>query len=137
MTLEPPERANKVLNKAIQEISAKKRAHVEARNYGAITDTEVGENHGMRPFQAARLQPVRPEDPTINLENICGLDDTDDNTDELRESGGTRARPQPRKPSTDEVEAHKIDHYPFRSWCRYCALAATTEDRLRITMKCQ
>ena len=31
MTSEPPERANKVLNKAIQEISAKKRANVEAR----------------------------------------------------------------------------------------------------------
>ena len=40
MTLEPPERANKVLNKAIQAISAKKRANVEARDYGAVTDTE-------------------------------------------------------------------------------------------------
>ena len=40
MTLELPERANKMLNKAIQEISAKKRAAVEARDYGAITDTE-------------------------------------------------------------------------------------------------
>ena len=36
MTLEP-ERANKVLNKAIQEISARKRANVEARDNGAIT----------------------------------------------------------------------------------------------------
>ena len=37
----------------------------------------------------------------------------DDNADELGESGGLRARPQPRKPSTQEVEAHMIDHYPF------------------------
>ena len=28
----------------------------------------------------------------------------DDNADELGESGGMRARPQPRKPSTQEVE---------------------------------
>ena len=40
MTLEPPERANKVLNKAIQEISAMKRASVQARDSGAVTDTE-------------------------------------------------------------------------------------------------
>ena len=40
MTLEPPERANEVLNKAIREINAKKRANVEARDYGAITDPE-------------------------------------------------------------------------------------------------
>ena len=39
MTLEPPERTNKMLNKAIHEISAKERAAVEAR-HGAITDNE-------------------------------------------------------------------------------------------------
>ena len=40
VTLEPPERANKMLNKAVQEISAQKTAAVEARDYGVITDTE-------------------------------------------------------------------------------------------------
>ena len=40
MKLEPLERANKILNKAIQEISAEKRATVEARDNGAITDTD-------------------------------------------------------------------------------------------------
>ena len=40
MTLEPPERANKVLNKGIQEIRARSRANVEARDNGANTDTE-------------------------------------------------------------------------------------------------
>ena len=34
----------------------------------------------------------------------------DDNADELGESGGMRATQQPRKPSTQEVEAHVIDH---------------------------
>ena len=55
------------------------------------------------------LDPVDPEDT-----------EDEDNADELGESGGMRARPQPRKPSTQEVEAQMIDHYPFRSWCRYC-----------------
>ena len=52
----------------------------------------------------------------------------DDNADELGESGGMRARPQPRKPSTQDVEAHMIDHYPCRSWCRYCVMAVSRSD---------
>ena len=40
MKLEPPERANKILNKAIQEISAKKRAAAVTGDYGAITVTD-------------------------------------------------------------------------------------------------
>ena len=42
-----------------------------------------------------------------------------------------RARPQPRKPSTREVEARMIDHYPFRSWFRYCVMAASRSDHHR------
>ena len=40
MKLEPLERADKIMNKAIQEISAKRRAAVEAKDYGAVTDTD-------------------------------------------------------------------------------------------------
>ena len=40
MKLEPPERANKILNKAIQEISAKRRAAAIAKDYGAVNDTD-------------------------------------------------------------------------------------------------
>ena len=79
---------------------------------------------------------VRPEIPTNDIENNLepvdpeNMED-DDNADELGESGGMRARPQPRKPSTQEVEAHMIDHYPFRSWCRYCVMAASRSDHHR------
>ena len=61
------------------------------------------------------------------LENM----EDDDNADELGESGSMRARPQPRKPSTQEVEAHVMDHYPCRSWCRYCVMAASRSDHHR------
>ena len=40
MKLEPPEKANKILNKAIQEISAKRRAAATALDNGAVTDTD-------------------------------------------------------------------------------------------------
>ena len=90
----------------------------------------------MLSFQAAGLQPVRPEISTNSIENnleATDLEDTedDDNADELGESGGTRARPQPRKPSTQEVEAHMIDEYPFRFWCRYCVMTASRSDHHR------
>ena len=111
MTLEPLERANKMLNKAVQEISAKKRDAILSG--GLVSARKTGESH--------------------NLENNCCLDDTDDedNVDELVASGGMIARPQPRKPSTQEVEAHMIDHYPFRSWCRYCVMVASRSDHHR------
>ena len=51
------------------------------------------------------------------------MEDVDD-ADELGESGGVR-------PSTQEVEAHMIDHYPFRSWCRFCVMAASRSDHHR------
>ena len=101
MKLEPPERANKMLNKANQEISAKKRAAVEARDHGAIDGHWwVGESHGMRSFQAAGFQPVRPEISTNSNLEATDVEDTEDedNADDLGESGGMRARPQPRKP---------------------------------------
>ena len=131
VTLEPPGRANKVLINAIQEISAKKRANVEARDYGTITDTErLVKIMGCDPFRWPGFSPSRLEDPTNNLEN--NLEQlwprrpraTRNYADERGESGGMRARPQPRKPSTDEVGAHVIDHYPFRSWCRCFVMAA-------------
>ena len=40
MKLEQLERANKVMNKAIQEMSAKRRAAAIAKDFGAATDTE-------------------------------------------------------------------------------------------------
>ena len=58
MKLEPPERVNKTLNKAMQEISAKKRAAVEARDYGAITDTDgLVRIMGCDPFRRPGFSP--------------------------------------------------------------------------------
>ena len=58
MTLDPPERSNKVLNKAVQEISVRKRANVETRDNGAITDTEWFVNiMGCDPFRRRGISP--------------------------------------------------------------------------------
>ena len=54
----------------------------------------------MRSFQAAGFQPVRPEISTNSNLEATDVEDTEDedNADDLGESGGMRARPQPRKP---------------------------------------
>ena len=58
MKLEPPERANKMLNRATQEISAKKKAAVEARDYAAITDTDgLVRIMGCDPFRRPGFSP--------------------------------------------------------------------------------
>ncbi len=31
-----------------------------------------------------------------------------------------RVAPSPKLPSAEEVEEHRIAHYPFRDWCREC-----------------
>ena len=81
---------------------------------------------GLQPERRGRIQ------QTILRTSVASTTpDDEDNADELEESGGMRARPQPRKPSTDEVEAHMIDHYPFQSWCSYCAMAETRSEHHR------
>ena len=90
----------------------------------------------MRSFQVAGFQPVTQEISTNIIENnleATDLEDTEDedNADELGESGGMRARPQPRKPSTQEVEAHMVDRHHFRSWCHCCVMAASRSDHHR------
>ena len=86
-----------MLNRAIQEMCVKKKAAVEARDHGAITDTErFVRIMGCDPFRRPGFSPQdRRTEQTNNVENICGLDDTDDeeSEDELTESGGVRARP--------------------------------------------
>ena len=44
------------------------------------------------------------------------------------ETSGMKVRPQPRKPSAQEVENHMVDHYPWRSWCRYCVQSSSRGD---------
>ena len=84
----------------------------------------------------AGYQPVRPEIPLNDIENnleAVDPEDTEDedDADELGESGGVRASPQPRKRSTQEVDAQLIDPYPFRSWCRCCVMSASSSDHHR------
>ena len=30
--------------------------------------------------------------------------------------------PNPKDPTPEEIEVHRADHYPFRSWCKWCIM---------------
>ena len=34
----------------------------------------------------------------------------------------TKMLPNPKLPPLEEIERHRIDHTPFRSWCKWCAM---------------
>ena len=59
---------------------------------------------------------VFAEDDQDKEENddILGQEPCDENVQPVRTG------PSPVKPSAEEVEAHRITHYPFRSWCQWC-----------------
>ena len=113
-------RGNKILNKAIQEISEKK---------SSCSNQKLWSDH---------WHGARPEIPTNDIENNF---ENEDNADELGESGDMRARPQPRKRFRHRKLRHMIGHCPFQSRCRYCVMAASRcgphRKTTRITMKVQ
>ena len=42
-----------------------------------------------------------------------------------------RNAPDPGRPSKEEVEAHRVDHLPYRSWCEHCVQGRGTGDQHR------
>ena len=41
--------------------------------------------------------------------------------DELEaEAAPRRTAPDPGQPTREEVDEHRVDHYPYRSWCEFC-----------------
>ena len=42
-------------------------------------------------------------------------------------------KPSPATPSRQEVAEHRIDHWPFRSWCADCVAGKATADHHRVT----
>ena len=112
----------------------RKRANEEARDNGAVADTErLVKIMGCHPFGRPGISLQDPRIQQTFSRTSVALDDTDDedDADELGESGGMTVRPQPKKPSTAEVVPHLIDHYPFRSCDRSCVMAAARGDHRR------
>ena len=44
------------------------------------------------------------------------------NIEEEEEAAPLKHAPDPAQPSEEEVENHRVSHYPFRTWCKWCIM---------------
>ena len=47
---------------------------------------------------------------------------------EVEEAVPRKALPDPGQPTQSQLEDHRIDHYPFRSWCPECVAGRARAD---------
>ena len=52
------------------------------------------------------------------------LEEGEINVDENdgQEAETIKHAPTPKDPTPEEIELHRTDHYPFRSWCKWCIM---------------
>ena len=56
-------------------------------------------------------------------DSLAGMDEGEVHIEEDHEEAApARHSRSPSTPSKDEEEQHRADHYPFRSWCRFCIM---------------
>ena len=46
----------------------------------------------------------------------------EENADGAEEEEPAKIAADPGQPSQEEKESHRIDHYPYRAWCRWCVM---------------
>jgi hypothetical protein len=86
-----------------------------------------------RDCSAVGISPVTTE---IDAEVATGDDEvpdmvgSDSEDEDVEGEAGcrlTKKMPDPRRPSSDQVEEHNKTHLPFRNWCRHCVLGRGKE----------
>ena len=45
------------------------------------------------------------------------------------ETEDLRVAPSPLMPTSSEVEEHRITHYPYRSWCKFCQMCKALREK--------
>ncbi len=51
--------------------------------------------------------------------------------DEEEDCAPRRVAPDPGAPTAEEMEEHRIDHFPYRSWCEHCVAGRGTGEQHR------
>ena len=57
------------------------------------------------------------EDPGEEAEEICPRDDDGEAAQDVEP---IKQLHSPDQPTDDQYECHRCDHYPYRTWCKYC-----------------
>ena len=56
------------------------------------------------------------EDPGLEAEEIEVQDDDEQDVEQARQAHS------PPQPTDQEMESHRCDHHPYRSWCKFCVM---------------
>ena len=72
-------------------------------------------------------------DPVFTSGKTCDGNDSPSGdvaaSDEYGEAAPKRCKSRPVKPTKEEVTAHEVSHYPYRSWCPHCVAAMGRRDK--------
>ena len=52
----------------------------------------------------------------------AGREEIEIEAEQEEEEEPAERAPDPKMPSPDEVERHRVDHFPYRCWCRWCVM---------------
>ena len=81
-----------------------------------VPDGDAGEDGDLSIF--GEEQPVEAARSTADL--VRAADQTTGQEVEVEETEPRRLAPSPIMPDQATVEAHRVDHIPFASWCEHC-----------------
>ena len=81
----------------------------------------VGEKKRMRTNEKGANEEEKASDgilgESVEAAHSSNTDDIDQGNGESREQ---KAEKTPKAPTREEYEAHRLAHYPYRSWCPHC-----------------
>ena len=79
----------------------------------------------------ATIAPLEEEEETAEINEEQAEVDNDEFRCEPCEVEPLRTAPNPILPSAADVEEHRLTHWPFRSWCKFCNLGRGTGEQHR------
>ena len=77
---------------------------------------EKGANEGNKEEEASGGIPGE----SVEAAHSSNTDNVDQENSESRDQ---KAEKTPKAPTREECEAHRLTHYPYRSWCPHCVRA--------------
>ncbi len=91
----------------------------------ADLDTVAVDGEKVHMSEKDAITPMVPEELTQEQEAVG----------ESEECGPRRALPDPGQPTRAQLEDHRRDHLPYRSWCPWCVMARATGEQHRANKK--
>ena len=88
-------------------------------------DEGVEDQGNAQEVEEVRSEGGDPQEKEDAIEEIPG----EENPEEGQECAPRRALPDPGQPTQQQLDDHRIDHLPFRSWCPECVAGSATGEQ--------